>query len=78
MRRKTLANIWEEEEYIEDPEGLISEFIAKFDDERIEKDDIRYMEVAKDFIKDMPKILDLVEDGSASKYISYVNLRFSK
>ena len=56
IKKNFLENLWiEEEEYVTDPSGVITSVIEKFDDENIEYNDDKYLEVAKDFVKDMPK-----------------------
>lgn len=77
LKRNFLEKIWtEEEDYLNTPSDVVPEFTEKFDDERIEEDEVKYNEVAKDFVKDIPKIISLIEEGNVMKCISYVNSRF--
>ena len=77
IKKSFLENLWiEEEEYIIDPSNVIPSFIEKFDDENIEYDDDKYLNVSKDFVKDIPKIISLISEGDHAKCVAYVNSRF--
>lgn len=78
MRKKTLQNIISNEKYLENQTNIISDFITKFDSEKIERNNNKYMDIANDFIKDIPTIISLIEKADSSKCINYVDSRFSK
>ena len=80
IKKDFLEKIWiEEEECLENPSNMISAlFIEVFDDEGIEYEDDKYLEIAKDFVNEIQKIISLVlEKRSYEKCIEYISARFN-
>lgn len=79
IKRKFLHHWWIEGwKYIKRPSILIDVFEGKFDDEKIEYNRKKYLEVAKDFANEITTLIELMSSKAPSEITKYVNKRFNK
>lgn len=79
IKRKFLHHWWIDGwEYTKRPSILIDVFEGKFDDEKINYNRKKYMEVAKDFANEIPELIDLMTSKSTNDISRYVINRFKK
>lgn len=77
IKRKFLHHWWVEGwEYTKRPSILIDVFEGKFDDEKIEYNRKKYLEVANDFAKEIPNLIELMSTKSLGEITKYINTRF--
>ena len=79
IKKSYLKKLWIDGwEYTKRPGILIDVFEGKFDDEKIEYSHKKYLEVAKDFAKEIPTLIDLISCKTSNEIAKYVIDRFKK
>lgn len=77
-KRKILEDILiRRYEYDKSPRLVVHIFASKFDKEKIEYNEERFMDIAKDFGKDVKKLIDLMSIEPPQNINKYVSERFN-
>lgn len=77
VKEKLLKDYWIDGcEFEKDTDAIISEFMAKFDKEKIDYNEKLYQIIAKEFGKEVKNIIKLVCQNNYSKIENYVESKF--
>lgn len=77
VKRNILENLWVRGyEYINKPGAVISDFMDKFEDEGIEEDEKRNQIIAKEFGKNVMKLIELICQTDYQEISNYVDNMF--
>lgn len=77
VKKKLLEDLYiRRYHYDTNPGIIISTFSAKFDKEKIKKDKEKFLDVAKDFGKEIPKLIELMVSSTQDSAEQYLTERF--
>jgi hypothetical protein len=79
VKKKLLEEYWVDGcEFDKKTDAVISEFMSKFDKEKIEYNENLYQNIAKEFGKEVKKLIDVVCEDNYSKINLYVDNTFQE
>lgn len=79
-KRKLLNEMWWEDgaDFKNKPDSATTKFMAYHEDFSISTDEKLYEECGRDFVKEVPKLIELIAVGNGSRIFNYIEEKFPK
>lgn len=79
VKKEIIKELWiNGYEYDKKQDAVEAEFYSKFNDEEIKNNKGLYTEIAKEFGKEIPELIDVIVNGSKSSIEKYINNKFKQ